>query len=295
MDLGGSPEKLRQGFVALAESLLTSLVEVFPECDTLDAGLQLFSRLIKGDAEKETAFIRECHAVLHRHGEALKNQEEEALFLAAEEMPLLRSVNLRQKWADPGFQEASKKHFWQYLTSLKIYADLFCSVPSEVLGKIETLASGLSRKLQGGEMDLMKLDVREIGNELLGQLSAEEVKAFEASLPSIFSSISEMASSVCSKAGGTQLDPEAIMKVLLEKQQDGSSLDVGSIMQSLGGALPLAGMQSPEAMASMMQLLGQVGAQGAAPRGPGAMLEDTLHAKEDKPPKASRQKKLPRR
>lgn len=253
-----SPDKLRQGFIALAESLLSSLIEVFPECDALDAGFQLFTRIIKGNSKKETIFIRECQQILSKHGEALKKEQEEALFAVAEEMPLLRNIDLRQKWLDPGFQAESKVHFWQYLTSLKIYADLYCSIPSEILGKIESVASRLSNKLQGGQLDFSKLDVRDIGNELLGQLSEEEVKTFEASLPDIFSSISDIASNISSKVGGGQIDPEQLMKTLLERQKDGAPLDVSSIMQNLGGMMPL-GLDSPDGMASVMNLLGNMG------------------------------------
>lgn len=274
-----SPEKIRQGFIALAESLLASLLEVFPECDALDAGCQLFRRVLKGDASKETAFIHEFQAILQRHAEPLKRQEEQALFQAAEELPLLRNVDLRKKWGDPGFTEESKKHFWQYLASLKIYADLFCSVPTEILGKIESVAGEISSKLQAGSFNLSEIDVREIGNELLGQLSQEEVKTFEASLPSIFSSLTEMASSISAQVGGggaAPIDPEAVMKVLLEKQQEGGPLDVSSLMQSLGGALPLAGLGGPQSLESLMQLLGGVG--GALPPSlsaePAAALED---------------------
>ena len=290
-----SPDKIRQGFITLSESLLSSLIEVFPECDALDAGFQLFTRIIKGDAEKETSFIRECQAILHKHSDPLKSQEEEALFKVAEEMPLLRNVDFRQKWVDPGFTEESKKHFWQYLASLKIYADLFCSVPTEILGKIESVASGLSSKLQEGKFDLSKIDVREIGNELLGQLSADEVKTFEASLPNIFSSITEMASSISSQVGGgAQIDPEAIMKTLLERQQEGGPLDVSSIMQSIGGALPLAGLDSGQSMASMMQLLGRMGGgppSSPSPKPPAAMLEDAASGGPEKRPRRRNPKK----
>jgi len=283
-----SPEKLRQGFIVLAESLLASLLEVFPECDALDAGFQLFTRVLKGDASKETAFIREFQAVLQKRAEALKSQEEEALFQAAEELPLLKNVDLRKKWGDPGFTDESKKHFWQYLSSLKIYADLFCSVPTEILGKIETVAGELSSKLQAGNFDFSKLDVREIGNELLGQLTQEEVKTFEASLPSIFSSITEMASSISAQVGGgaAPIDPEAVMKVLLEKQQEGGPLDVSSLMQSLGDALPLAGLNGgPQSLAGVMQLLGGVG--GGLP----PSLAAKPAALEDEPPRKKKTNK----
>lgn len=256
------PARLREGFIALTESLLSSLAEVFPECDDLDAGIQLFNRLIKGDERSENAFIQECHGTFSKHSERLKEEDEEVLFKIANEMPLLKSIDFRSKWTDPGFEEKSKKHFWQYLSSLKLYADLYCAVPTGILGKIETVASSLSCKLQDGELDLSKLDVREIGDSLLGQLSKEELKSFEDSLPSIFSSVSDIASNLSTKLGGGQIDPEKMMSTLLERQKQGGPLDVTSILQNIGTSMPLS---SPDGLVSMMQMLGVPEASTRAP------------------------------
>jgi hypothetical protein len=280
------PTKLRQGFVALAEALLKSLAEVFPECDAVDRGVQLFANLVKGDAQREDEFIRKCHAVFQRHGAAFKAREPESLFQAADALPILRDVGFRSKWVDPGFDEQSKENLWQYLQSLKLYAELFCAVPASVMGKIECVATELGERLKSGDLDLSKMDIADLGQRLLGQLGAEELANFEGSLPSIYASIAEMASSLASQAGHPDLDVEALMKSVVAGQQPGGPVDFSAVMQRIGGLVdPGSTLGGGEGGLNPQQLLGLAQSAGpllaalqrggaAAPVEPAAALQD---------------------
>jgi len=267
------PTKLRQGFIALAEALFKSLAEVFPECDSIDAGLHLFTNIVKGDAEQEEKFIRRCNLAFQKHSDALKSREVEALFAASEDMPFLKEVDLRTKWTDAGFDDASKDNLWQYLTSLKLYAELFCAVPSAVMGKIESVATDLGARLQSGQLNLAQMDISSIGNELLGQLSPEEMKNFESNLPNIYSSISEMASSFAGQVGQSGLDVEELMKSVVASQQPGGTVDLSAIMQRIGSFADPGfggGDINPTQLMSLASNLGPLlsqlqGAQGDAP------------------------------
>jgi len=252
------PTKLRQGFIALAEALLKSLAEVFPECDAVDTGFHLFTSLVKGDDAREEEFIRQCNAVFQKHGASLKNREVEALFAAAEEMPVLKEVDFRSKWSDPEFDETSKDNLWQYLTSLKLYAELFCAVPLGVMGKIESVASDLGARLQSGQLNLAQMDIAGIGNELLSQLSQEEMTSFESSLPNIYASISEMATSIASQVGQPGLNIEELMKSVVSNQQSGDPVDISSIMQRIG-SLADPGMGGDINPAQLMGLVQNMG------------------------------------
>ena len=258
------PTKLRQGFVALAEALLKSLSEVFPECDAVDRGLHLFGSFIKGDPDKEDQFIRTCNGVFQKHSTQLKAREVDALFAVAADMPILKDVDFRAKWEDPGFDEQSKENLWQYLQSLKLYAELFCAVPAGVMGKIESVATDLGERLKSGDLDLGKMDIAGIGKELLGQLSNEEMKTFEGNLPAIYSSIAEMATSVAKQSGHPDLDVDKLMRNLVAGQQPGD-VDVTAIMQQLGGLVNPsfggAGEINPQQLMSLAQNLGPMLAQ----------------------------------
>lgn len=257
------PTKLRQGFVALAESLLTSLAEVFPECDEVDRGLHLFKSLVKGDAAREERFIVHCNAVFQKRAQALKARDVEALFLCADELPVMKEVDVRAKWQDPGFDDASKENFWQYLSSLKLYAELFCAVPSGVMGKIESFATDLGAQLQSGELNLAQMDISGIGNQLLGQFSPEEMANFEANLPNIYTSISEMAAAVAGQAGQAGIDVEGLMKTMVDGQHGGGTVDLSEMMQRIGSlAGPGGGAQvDPAQLLGLAQNMGPLLAQ----------------------------------
>jgi hypothetical protein len=267
------PTKLRQGFITLAESLLTSLAEVFPECDAVDRGLHLFKSLVKGDAAREEKFISQCNAVFQRHAAALKERDTEALFACADELPVMKEVDVRTKWQDHGFDDASKENFWQYLSSLKLYAELFCAVPSGIMGKIESLATDLGSQLQSGELNLAQMDIAGIGNQLLGQFTPEEMANFESNLPNIYASISEMATAVAGQAGQAGIDVEGLMKTMVDSQHGGGAVDLTQVMQRIGSlADPGAGQINPAQLMGLAQNMGpllaklQNGLQQPAPK-----------------------------
>jgi hypothetical protein len=260
------PNRLRQGFVALAETLLRSVAEVFPECEATEAALQLFSVAVKGDEAAEDDFVRRCAALFGKHAAALQRKEDAGLFAIADSLSILRDVDLRSKWADPGFTQESKEHLWQYLLALKTYAELYCALPCAVMGKIERVAGGIGERLRSGELNLASMDIATIGNELLGQLSQEELRDFEGGLPRIFESISQVASSVAAQAGHSDFNVEALMRTLVEsQQQDGAEQSAASVLQAMGGLLAPGGASA----GGIEQLLGLVGGGGG--RGAGAM------------------------
>lgn len=275
------PCRLREGFIVLTETLLKSVSEVFPECFMTESALKLFETMVKGNAEREDRFIRCCAQLFNEHSAALQNRDVEALFAVADGMTLLKDLDLRGKWSDPDFSEASKDHLWQYILSLKTYAELYCALPAAVMGKIERLAGDIGEKLRAGTLDLSSINVSEVGGELLGQLSADELKTFEGNLPRIFESISQVASTVASQAGGggAGLDVEGLMRTLVQTQQGGAASqgDASALLQAMGGLLaPSKGLcggtaaePSLEALNSVMSLLQTSGLVGSDPR-PGA-------------------------
>lgn len=277
------PNRLRQGFISLAEALLQSVAEVFPECDSTETAGRLFGTLIKGDAACEDDFIRQCAKHLRKHAADLKERKEEALFAVADALAVLRDLDLRTKWADPGFTPESKEHLWQYLTALKTYAELYCAVPTGIMGKIENVAGDIGDRLRAGELNLVQMDIAGIGNELLGQLSQDELQNFESNLPSIYGCISEVANSVAAQAGRPDIDIGELMKTVVESQGSGEGVDVAAVLQRVGavlapGATGRRDAPGADQMLSMLQNMGpmlqQLQGAMAQPGGPGALPTD---------------------
>jgi len=257
--------------VALAEALLKSVAEVFPECDATDAAVRLFGVMIKGNAVREDQFVRQCADLFAVNSEALQARHEEGLFCVADSLTLLRDLDLRSKWEDPGFTQESKDHLWQYLLSLKTYAELYCALPSAVMGKIERIAGDIGERLRSGSLDLGSLNVSSIGNELLGQLSPDEIKAFEGNLPKIYSSVSQVASAVAAQAGCANLDIEGLMATLVESQKSGGEQNAASVLQAVGGLLAPGGPAgSGQDLGQLMGLLqNMAGCAGGSEGGEG--------------------------
>jgi hypothetical protein len=261
MDRANDQNRVREGFVVLSETLLVSLSEVFPECTGTSTALSVFRTLIKGKSDREDGFVRSCGALFKKHSSSFKNRDTEALFALCEDSDLFREIDLRTKWLDPGFGEESKTNLWQHLLALKTYAELYCAVPEAVMSRIEGLAGSLGDKLKSGTLDLAKLDISKIGQELMGAMSPEEMRTFEKNLPDIYGCLNEVAQTVTTQtlSCGSQpnFDAGGLLSKIAEMGQLGA--DFGSSASGLGNLGPLlAASQSPD-LASMSALLQNLG------------------------------------
>ena len=268
--LDKKPNKLRQGFISLAESLLESVADVFPECDNTTAVLEIFRRVVKGSEKNEDKFIRRCQELFKDQAEQIKEKDEEALFIIVESLEYLKEIQLREKWEDPDFTTESREHLWQYVCSLKTYSDLYASVPANVMGKIEKVAGEIGDQFANGNLDLQKMNLGAIGQSLLSDMSPEEIANFEGNLPDIYSSLSEVATSMGGGSAGINIDGlmEQLAKQCGESGDplaagDMNSVDMTRVLQQLS-----AGMQPGQAPnIDMSQILSAMAPlmQNAAP------------------------------
>ena len=261
--LAQKPNKLRQGFISLAETLLSSLSDVFPECESTARALHMFQTVIKGNETFEDEFVRRCQTLFKHHAHGIKTRDSEALFTLMESLEQLRDIDLREKWEDPDFAAESRDHLWQYVAALKTYADLYTAVPKNVMGRIESVAGSIGEKLTSGEMDLRNMDLGQIGQTLLADMSPEELEGFEGNLPDIYESLSEVASTI---GGG------------------GAGIDVGRLMEQLASQSGERGADAAEMLngIDMTTVLQQLSSQmqtphnGGAPSGVPAQLLQTM-------------------
>lgn len=253
------PGKLRACFVELLENLLGGVHEVFPECHETEDALRMFRLLVKGDAQREADVVKTCHAVFREHGDAIKARDPEALFRVAEDTDLLRGLRLREKWEDPEFEEASRENLWNYVTTLKSYAELHEAVPGKVLGKIERTAGELTEKLRRGELDLGTLDVAALGQAFSADFSEEELRQFESQLPQVLSSVAEVVGALGKTHDGPGLLGE-LSKTLAAKAGSG---EMPALLQQLGSAGELQGLlRTMGGPGELQGLLRQLGGPG---------------------------------
>ena len=258
--------KLRQGFITLAETLLESISDVFPECQNTESVLRIFRAVVKGNEIIEDKFIRRCQAVFKEQAEGIKNKDPKALFAVVESLDQLRDMDLREKWQDPDFAEESRDHLWQYVAALKTYAALYTAVPRNVMGKIESVAGTIGEQLARGELDLRNMDLGSIGQNLLADLSAEELSGFEGNLPEIYESLSEVAGSL-GAGHGAGIDIAALMEQLSQQTGEaggGGRVDMTKVLQQLSSQAPPGGGVD---MSNLMQMMGPMMQAMQAQRG----------------------------
>jgi hypothetical protein len=223
--------KLREGFIELSENLVTSIGDVFPECDETRHALQLFRVAVKGDPTCEDKFVRRCAGLFKQNS---------ALFAVVDGIPMLKCIDIRAKWSDPDFTDESKQNLWQYLSALETYGGLYCAVPAGVMGRIEQVAMTMSAKLQEGTLDIASIDITAFGEDLMSGLSPEEMKDFEGSLPDVYSCVGNVASMLAKQSGNDSFDAEALMSKVVQLQAgaaSGQPPDLGNFIQELGGSM----------------------------------------------------------
>lgn len=264
--------KLRHGFVELAEGLLSSIQEVFPECDETQHTLQLFRALVKGDPAAEDHFVKKCVGLFKQNSARLKEQDSAALFTVVDSIPLLKDIDLRSKWDDPDFSAESKQNLWQYLSALETYGGLYCAVPPGVMGRIEKMAMTMSTKLQEGTLDIASIDIAAFGEDLMSDMSPEELRDFEGSLPDVYSCVGNVASMLSKQSGGgDSLDADALLSQVASMaggaSASGGGPNLGAFIQQMSAGL--GSENSANAVAALaQQMLSNVGSSSTKQRKP---------------------------
>ena len=243
------PSRIRGAFVAQAEQLLSSFVEVFPECPDTDSCLQLFKVLCKGDAEKEDKLIRNWQAVMHPVSEDVRNRNIEPVLVAVSEIHALKSIHISEKWRDSGFSDDSKENVWKYIVALNTYAELYCAIPSNVLGKLESMAGDIGERLASGNLDLSTLDINKLGEDIVKGMSEKDLQEFTDSAEHICKVLGGLAKDLPTEAGG--VDIENIMKMVGGANGPQGAPDFQALLQSLNG-----GEGKPPNISAMLQTLG---------------------------------------
>jgi hypothetical protein len=146
---------IRSAFSDSVESLLTGLLEVFPECQATRTTVDAFHAFIKGNEQAE-------HSMITAFGECVKNgtqlvqgRDEEALFAAVEQIPVLKSIDIRSKWSDEGFDDASKETLWNYVKVLNAYSKVYILVPDSIMSRVEEVLNGVGECT--GNFDMVKM------------------------------------------------------------------------------------------------------------------------------------------
>jgi len=246
--------KLREGFVSLSEALLTAVHDVFPECQSTDHVLKVFRTFVKGDPNNEDVFLRKCHKIFKKHSAEIKARDPEAVYAISEELDMIKSMDLRKKWNDPDFAEESRMNLWTYVANLETYANLYCCVPPNTMGKIEDMALKVTKQMRGENLE--NLDIGNFGKEIMSSMTPQDIADLEGNLPDIYACVGNVAGMLGhGTESGSKIDVEGLIQKLMQSQTDGAP-DISGLLSNLQGTG--AGID-PSQLASLAQKLGGLG------------------------------------
>jgi hypothetical protein len=253
-----SLEKFRGVFVDLVHTLISSLSEVFPECERTREQLHAFEK-IRGLGDKEEDLIRECRRGFEQ---CLGGDEATAL----DNMDIFHSIGIMEKWNDPEFTDESRRHLCHYVHAMDAFSHIYTCLPRNLLDRAERFAQiaqqqlsqqlapkaaqqqAVSKASKGRGKAKRAGDLQDIGAALYNELSGEERKALEQSLPELMNCACKIGRLV-----QDQCNAGVSMEALLGKIGNcvGAS-DCGNLLSMAQAAMTLFGQS--QASGSMGQL-----------------------------------------
>jgi len=234
-------------FVDTVEELLLGLKEVFPECEKVKKKLRKFQAFIKSPAEVDQdgnvtrpaqlkpdgakILLKDWHSQLGPHYEQCARRDVEAILKA--NPPIIEELDIAAKWADPTFDAESREILFQYIDTLNMYCQMQF-IPSKMLSRIEGVAQQLAQQMETGNADLSKIDVFALGQQVLENVSEEELIDFANNLGEI-----QKMASVSSVHLNSNPELAQMMGINnpLSAAMGGGSGSLGGMMKMVGGLM----------------------------------------------------------
>lgn len=201
-------------FNNLVSQLLNAVQEVFPE-DIKTKEFQLkYEFAIKNNEENQKKLIQQWHNTMNPYYDRCREKD---VTVIGEDIEIFTELELSQKFNDSEFDESSKDALWDYINHLNNYAQLYCQIlgvystlsdviPSSILGKIDSYAKNVADQMANGQMDLSQLDVQTLSQDVLGDVSEEDMQQMMNSLPVLAQNLSSIMPALQNSAGNEQLN-----------------------------------------------------------------------------------------
>jgi len=109
-----------------------------------------------------------------------KEQNEDIIYKLEEEFP------------DISWKEPINESQWGVLTKLFSFCDVGEAIPSQMMGKIENMASKLASEIMSGKKDMASMDLQSIGEEVLSQCNSADMSHFAENIDKILPAINNL-------------------------------------------------------------------------------------------------------
>lgn len=171
-------------FTKHATAFITQLSICYPDCPKvktlkLKYELAIVSSIEPMQTMAKNLLIKTYHINMEPFYQLVSTRDETFFSLACEKVDLLKDMNFRAKWV--GADATTRKAVWEYLDLLNRDAQMFAlyrHVPPSMMDKIQTIAHGMVSKIEASDMDMSKLDVGGISQQVMKSMSPDEIQSF---------------------------------------------------------------------------------------------------------------------
>jgi len=173
------------GFLDMLAYMLNAVAFVFPECSKTRSA-QDDLRIACNSKFTKVKIIEAWHNTMHPYYPAVTAREDSALRSANIEW--FQKLDIMTKWDDPDFSQESKDNMWTCLENLNKYAGMYHSIhniPDAMMSNIHATAFEVFNSIQAGGASLEDLDLFELGEKVVANSSAEDLRNFTKSIPQI--------------------------------------------------------------------------------------------------------------
>jgi hypothetical protein len=213
--------KFASAFILRLEELLSTLHETFPECPKVKSAHNDFHQMVKPVEPLHDHIVRKWHMDMHPHYETIRKRDIATLLEA--KVSLLEKLDMKTKWQDPTFDNESREVLFVYLEQLNSYADIHCSVPGNMMSKIESTAMKVVSDLQNNSFDPNTFNVQQLTESLLSDMSEDELQQFAQGIPRLQSTFQSLVGNDMSSLAGLASTP---------------GINIGSLLSQFGNLFP---------------------------------------------------------
>ncbi len=197
-------------FFEYSKQFLEAMCEVWPECPSLKQyKLKFDMACVHPPAAlalpAKRSLITKYHQAMSPHY-ARCNSKDESLLMdqaAQASIDLLKDIEFYKKWT-PDLHPETKENVWEYINNMNRYGNLhnlYSTVPTGMMGKIEDMANGIATKMSNGEMDMKDLNLNQLGQSVMQSMDHQDLNAFAENMAGNMGDIQSMYSMLGSMMG----------------------------------------------------------------------------------------------
>jgi len=180
-----------QQFADLQGQFLESLIEVFPECDTL-AQLRVQFNLANMLPSQKTERVEEWLQYMQPFFQACTQRQALVVMKNEHFPPSVQAMDIEGKWTDPDIDEDTREAVWAYLDELNRLAQMYSlykAVPGGMMSNITQIAESMAAQMADGH-GMNGVNFQQITEQVQQQIKPEDMDAFASGVdPSMFTNL----------------------------------------------------------------------------------------------------------